>query len=87
MTTADTATTTQPTKRKLTDKQRAALLAYASENGRRWKQNLSIDWSFARARISADRGDVSAELQQVRNIFGPTWLNRTSLRKIREGIA
>jgi hypothetical protein len=57
--------------------QLAALIAYARANGRTWKSKLSVDWSYARARVD---GEISAELQQVRNEFGPSWLRRFRLR-------
>ncbi len=59
--------------------QRDALLAYAKENGHDWKQKLSVDWSFARARI---RGEHSPELQQVRNKLGPSWLHSVTREQI-----
>ena len=39
------------------------------------------DWYNANARVG---GEPSPELQQVRNTLGPSWLNRTTLRQIRE---
>lgn len=55
----------------LTPEQQDALLAYARENGAKWKSKLYADWLRAAARID---GKHSAELQQIRNSFGPEWL-------------
>jgi hypothetical protein len=65
----------------LTTEQRTALLAYAKENGRLWKSELIWTWERASARVA---GDVSPELQQLRNTHGPSWLKRVSLRKLQE---
>lgn len=63
----------------LTDRQLAALRAYAAENGRNWKEKLRTDWLFSRARVLRTRDPLNDEyrapLQQVRNTFGPAWLN------------
>lgn len=63
----------------LTEAQRRAVLAYAAEHGRNWKSDLRADWMRASARVG---GEHSAELQQVRNTLGPSWLNRVSLRDL-----
>mgnify|MGYP001615676077 CR=1 FL=1 len=49
----------------LTTAQVAALRAYAAEHGRTWKAQLCADWGS---------GKCQGELQQVRNIRGPSWL-------------
>jgi hypothetical protein len=49
----------------LTEAQAQALQAYAKEHGRTWKSQLNQDWMT---------GKTEGELQQVRNIFGPRWL-------------
>jgi len=67
-------------RRLLTTAQRDALIAYAAEKGFPWKRELSIDWEHARATVG---GETSAELQQVRNIFGPSWLHRMTLKQIK----
>ncbi len=72
----------------LTVGQRDALLAYAAEKSRPdtrgkskdWKRELSADWMFARARVN---GEHSPELQQVRNVFGPSWLSKQTVETIR----
>jgi len=63
----------------LSHDQLEALTAYAAENGRTWKDKLRTDWMYARARVWRGDNDYSAELQQVRNVFGPMWLNRFRL--------
>lgn len=66
-------------KDRLTEDQRKAVLAYAEEKGRCWKQALRDEWMRADPRIG---GESSAELQQVRNTLGPMWLNRVSLKDL-----
>ncbi|MGO7042231.1 hypothetical protein ACCS60_28180 [Rhizobium acaciae] len=51
--------------RTLTDKEHAAVLAYAFEHGRRWKACLRDDWMNAR---------TTGILQALRNSHGPSWL-------------
>ena len=58
-------------KKEPTAEQLTALRQYAAENGRTWKRELSIDWMNSRAQV---RGQLSSELQQVRNQLGPSWL-------------
>jgi hypothetical protein len=53
--------------------QMEALRRYAREKGRYWKESLRLDWYNADPRIG---GEVSGELQQLRNELGPRWLNR-----------
>lgn len=60
----------------LTMAQLQALKDFAKENGRTWKASLSLAWMQAAARVN---GEVSPELQQVRNTLGPAWLNRVTL--------
>ena len=50
---------------RLTDQQAQAIADYATAHGRNWKMRLRNDWETGRA---------SAELQSVRNTFGPSWL-------------
>lgn len=47
-----------------------ALIAFAMNNGPRWKDELMKGWLYAK---------YPGELQQVRNQFGPSWLSKTSL--------
>ncbi len=63
----------------LTNAERLAVLAYAREKGRRWKQALREDWMRADPRIG---GESSPELQQIRNTLGPSWLNTVSLSSL-----
>lgn len=44
-----------------------ALRAYRDRHGRRWKSRLLAEWL-------SSTGDEGAELRQVRNTFGPSWL-------------
>lgn len=60
----------------LTDEQRAAILAYAAENGAAWKDRLRADWLRASARVN---GEHSAALQQLRNTASPSWLASVTL--------
>lgn len=53
-----------------TEAQMAALRKYAAQHGRTWKSQLQTDWMYSRA---------GAELQQVRNTLGPSWLVRFKL--------
>ncbi len=50
----------------LTVNQLEELRAYAKKYGRCWKSSLRADWESGRNMI--------AELQQIRNAFGPRWL-------------
>lgn len=59
-------------KPKLTPEQLAALQAYADSHGRTWKAQLNYEWMS---------GTATGALQQIRNIFGPTWLVRFKLPK------
>lgn len=51
---------------KVTDEMRLAIIIFAANNGRTWRNQLNDAWA---------RGDdVGAALQQVRNVVGPTGL-------------
>lgn len=52
-----------------------ALKTYASKHGRSWKQELLNDWLSGKD-AHHPNGHL---LRQVRNQFGPTWLNKFSL--------
>lgn len=56
--------------RPLTEKEHAAIKAYARENGRSWKSRLRDDWMNAR---------TTGILQALRNSHGPSWLVSFSL--------
>ncbi len=59
------------TTRDLTPEQSAALEAYAERHGAPdWRDALSIAWANC-----TEPADLKAELRQVRNQFGPTWLH------------
>jgi hypothetical protein len=53
---------------RVTDEMRLALRTFAASNGRTWKMKLRIAWM--------DGKDLGPELQQCRNIIGPTRLER-----------
>lgn len=56
----------------LTVAQLEALKAYAKRYGRMWKSSLRADW---------ENGiNIPAELQQIRNEFGPVWLKRFKIK-------
>jgi hypothetical protein len=59
-------------KPQLTAEQLAALRSYAKSHGRTWKAQLNYEWMAGTAR---------GPLQQIRNSFGPTWLQRFTLPK------
>ena len=64
----------QPQQQELTQSQRDALIAFREANLPTWKMALGKAW------LSGDYGSMSmdqaAALQQVRNEFGPQWLQR-----------
>ncbi|MBP8937196.1 MAG: hypothetical protein KBG72_01810 [Agrobacterium sp.] len=64
--------------RPLTEKEHAAISAYARENGRRWKSKLNHDWMNAR---------TTGILQALRNSHGPSWLVSYSIPKRRRASA
>lgn len=62
----------------LSDKQRAAVVAFRDANGRDWKKKLGALWmngNYSRSGIDMDQ---AALLQQVRNQFGPEWLENVA---------
>ncbi len=59
----------------LTIEQVEAIHAYAKANGRAWKSALRADWESGGY---VDQ-DLAPYLQQVRNNFGPRWLQRYRL--------
>lgn len=60
---------------KFTEEQLRDVTDYMLEKGVRWKSELNLDWMHARARV---RGEHSAPLQQIRNTYGPDWLNKVT---------
>lgn len=56
-----------------------ALLAWAEANGRTWKSKLDAAWMKAGEGVPG----YCPALQQVRNQFGPSWLVRMSLPKLK----
>ncbi len=49
----------------------SALVKFAIEHGRSWKQELNAQWSDGRDA----RSPMGAMLRQIRNEAGPSWLN------------
>ncbi len=64
-----------------TDEQMAAIERFAKLNGRKSKTVLWSEWmNGSYHHVIAQKGD-DALLQQVRNQFGPTWLEKFRLPK------
>lgn len=61
----------------LTADQLAALRTFAKANGRAWKSKLNHAWSTGRYNDYSGADD--GLLQEVRNMFGPSWLVRLRL--------
>lgn len=63
--------------------QRAALIRFAERNGRNWKDRLREVWFNGRYGDEFRYGDGThadaCYLQQVRNQFGPVWLDTFSI--------
>lgn len=57
----------------LTIAQLDELKRYAKERGRFWKSDLRVEWETGT--------NYSAELQQIRNNFGPSWLMKFRFAK------
>lgn len=62
----------KPTTPALNAEQHAALAAFAAKYGRTWKSVLLGKWSNG----SDDREPMGGLLRQVRNTFGPSWLEK-----------
>lgn len=60
-----------------------ALVKFAEREGPRWKAILHQCWM--RASYPADPG-TSHLLQQIRNDFGPVWLERATLKQLRQRV-
>ena len=58
----------------LTNGQLLALEHFIDHHGRRWRANLAWAWCSA-ARVQGVTEDEAACLQQLRNLYGQTWLN------------
>lgn len=58
-----------------TVEQIAALKAWKAANGRTWKSKLLQAWEKSGQGVTG----YTPELQQLRNNFGPTWLQKVSL--------
>lgn len=64
-------------KKQPTLEQLQALLDFSRENGKNWKQKLSDCWMTGDYKGFAS----SSILQQIRNSFGPSWLDSFSFQK------
>lgn len=54
----------------LNTEQREAVLAWARAHGRTWKRALRTAWMYS---------DAGCALQQVRNQYGPSWLDAVKI--------
>jgi hypothetical protein len=66
----------------VTEQQAAALVRFAEQYGRGWKDELHFQWMRSNYPLSPQ--EDRPLLQQVRNHLGGRWLLRTSLPKLRE---
>lgn len=66
----------------VTEQQAAALVRFAEQYGRGWKDELHFQWMRSNYPLSPQ--EDRPLLQQVRNYLGGRWLLRTSLPKLRE---
>ena len=64
----------KPVKPTPTADQLAAVKAFAGKYGRNWKAALRFSWETGNYPF-APMANESALLQQLRNQFGPRWLN------------
>jgi hypothetical protein len=62
---------------KLSAEQLNALQQFAATHGRNWKSELHSMWIDGRDACQPN-GSI---LRQIRNWFGPTWLQRFSIKK------
>ena len=62
--------------------QARALVHFANTEGREWKRKLGDCWVLAD--YTGTPQDIAALLQQVRNHFGPSWLDKASLLTLRK---
>ena len=66
----------------LQPEQLAALRTFANANGAQWKSKLNAAWSTGRYRDYPGT-PAYGYLQQVRNVFGPSWLVKFSLDNLK----
>jgi len=62
-----------------TPEQIESLKLFAAANGRHWKSDLRQLWMNGGYNYAVMGGADSAHLQQIRNNFGPSWLNKFRL--------
>lgn len=70
------------TKPSLSAAQAKAVLRFATEQGRYWKNELRRYW--ARECLVYVPPEDAPYLRQVRNHFGPSWLNKVKIQQITE---
>jgi hypothetical protein len=63
----------------LTNEERAALLEFKAKYGREWKQYLMAAWLSYAYRGRPMGGQDTGILRNIRNMRGPTWLDRLKL--------
>lgn len=64
----------------LTSDQRDAILRFKLMYGRTWKETLRTMWfKGTDGNQKVDGIDIGAELRQLRNNFGPKWLEKTKV--------
>ena len=64
----------------MTNEQIEAIQQWAKRHGRKWKSALRDAWMSG----DYDTFEQSAELQRIRNEYGPTWLVAFRLSKVVE---
>lgn len=58
----------------MTEQQMHAINKVQEVYGRQWKSKLLANWM--KSSYPSTLSDISADLQQIRNEFGPRWLNK-----------
>ena len=66
----------------LLPEQLASLRTFANANGVQWKSKLNAAWATGRYRDYPGT-PAYGYLQQVRNVFGPSWLVKFSFANLR----
>lgn len=66
----------------LSPEQLSALRTFADANGVQWKSKLNAAWATGRYRDYPGTA-LYGYLQQVRNVFGPSWLLKFSFDNVK----
>lgn len=66
----------------LSSEQLSALRTFADANGAQWKSKLNSAWATGRYRDYPGTA-LYGYLQQVRNVFGPSWLVKFSFDNVK----